>query len=308
MRTTTPTRALTATAALAALLLALPAAAQSAGDVEVVDSAFQPAEVTIDAGGTVTWTQTGNLPHSVTADDGSFDSHSDCSGGSGCMGAGDTFSETFDEPGEHAYYCRIHGAPGGVGMSGVVTVAAVGAGPTEPAQPTETTPPAETPEPTEQPGGEAEVTGSLVAPDQSGEGSTVLVDEVTISGATGFVVVHADADGAPGTVLGHVAIAEGTSRDVAVRLDAPLTGDATVWPMLHVDAGQVGVYEFPGPDGPVTADGAVVMSPVAVTLAAADDDTDAGSLPRTGTPLGLLALAAMAALAGGAVAVRRRTA
>ena len=33
----------------------------------------------------------------------------------------------FDNAGQYAYYCRIHGAPGGVGQAGVITVMAAGA-------------------------------------------------------------------------------------------------------------------------------------------------------------------------------------
>jgi plastocyanin len=86
----------------------------SSATVQVVDNAFQPKQVEMDAGGTVVWQQTGELPHTVTADDGSFDS--------GEMGQGDTFSHTFPAPGTYPYYCEFHGAPGGQGMSGVVVV------------------------------------------------------------------------------------------------------------------------------------------------------------------------------------------
>ena len=92
------------------------AAAGQAGSVtvQVVDNAYQPKQVEIDSGGTVVWQQTGELPHTVTADDGSFNS--------GEMGQGDTFSHAFQSPGTYPYYCEFHGAPGGVGMSGVVVV------------------------------------------------------------------------------------------------------------------------------------------------------------------------------------------
>jgi plastocyanin len=83
-------------------------------EVEVVDSAFEPEEVEISAGTTVVWTQTGSLPHTVTADDGTFDS--------GDMSSGDTFEYTFEEPGTYPYYCAYHGGEGGEGMSGVITV------------------------------------------------------------------------------------------------------------------------------------------------------------------------------------------
>lgn len=82
--------------------------------VEIVDFDYQPGAITIKAGDTVTWTQTGEEPHTVTADDGSFDS--------GELDTGGAFSMRFDEPGTYGYYCTLHGGPGGEGMSGVVTV------------------------------------------------------------------------------------------------------------------------------------------------------------------------------------------
>jgi plastocyanin len=286
-------------AAAALLLQAAPAAAQSTTEVDIQDSTFATADVTIEVGDTVTWTQTGSLPHSVTADDGTFDSSPDCAGGSECLGEGGVFSHTFDEPGEYAYYCRVHGAPGGVGMAGVVTVTAAGSEPGDGAD--------------EDTGMDAEVTGSLTLADQTGDGNSVIVGEATISGSNGWIVVHGDDGGAPGAVLGHVALPEGTSSDVEVPLDEPLTADATVWPMLHVDAGEAGVYEFPGADGPVTADGDVVVAPLSYTVEAAggtdsaDDGSDDGSLPVTGVPLVALALAGFLALSGGTVAIRRRS-
>jgi plastocyanin len=83
-------------------------------EVTIVDSSFQQREITINTGTTVEWTQTGSLPHSVTADDGAFDS--------GTLQNGDTFQHTFDEPGRYPYHCEFHGAEGGTGMAGVIVV------------------------------------------------------------------------------------------------------------------------------------------------------------------------------------------
>jgi plastocyanin len=88
--------------------------------VDVVDSAFEPAEVTIKVGETVVRMQRGGLPHSVTADDGSFDSHPNCP--PACMSPGQQYPRTFTQPGTFRYYCKVHGGPGGSGMAGVVTV------------------------------------------------------------------------------------------------------------------------------------------------------------------------------------------
>ena len=113
--------------ALAAISTALlfPATVARAADaaVDVQDNAFAPAEVTVSVGDTVTWTQTGSNPHSVTADDGSFDSHPNCSFATGeCMQQGQTYEQVFNTPGRVQYYCRIHGGPLGTGMSGVIVV------------------------------------------------------------------------------------------------------------------------------------------------------------------------------------------
>jgi plastocyanin len=88
--------------------------AQTGPTVTVVDSAYQPREVEVSPGTTVVWQQEGELPHTVTADDGSFDS--------GTMGQGDTYTRTFPQAGTFPYYCEFHGAPGGQGMAGVVIV------------------------------------------------------------------------------------------------------------------------------------------------------------------------------------------
>lgn len=71
----------------------------------------------------VIWEQVGHQPHSVTADDETFDSNPDCSplNSDKCMTAGDDLSFTFDEPGTYKY-CRVHGLPSGTGMVGTITV------------------------------------------------------------------------------------------------------------------------------------------------------------------------------------------
>jgi uncharacterized repeat protein (TIGR01451 family) len=61
---------------------------------------YQPNPITVKAGDTVTWTNSGSLAHSVTADDNSFDS--------GLVNAGSTFSHTFSAAGTFAYHCTPH--------------------------------------------------------------------------------------------------------------------------------------------------------------------------------------------------------
>ena len=74
--------------------------AQDSSAVSIVDFAFQPASIMIASGTTVTWTNTGNAPHTATADDGSFDS--------GQLTNGQTFSQTFSTPGTFTYHCNVH--------------------------------------------------------------------------------------------------------------------------------------------------------------------------------------------------------
>jgi hypothetical protein len=111
----------------------------------------------------------------------------------------------------------------------------------------------------------AAVTGSLDAADQTGDGTSITVKSVTITGSSGFIAIHADANGSPGPVVGHVAVPEGASSDVVVPLDAKSPTGA-YWPMLHVDAGTVGTYEFPGPDGPVKSGADIVMKQITLTV------------------------------------------
>lgn len=88
--------------------------APAAANVSAVSNRFDPQDLTFPAGTTVIWTNQGFLPHTVTADDGAFDS--------GTLNPGDTFQFTFDQPGTYPYHCRFHGGSGGVGMSGTITV------------------------------------------------------------------------------------------------------------------------------------------------------------------------------------------
>lgn len=99
-------------AAFAALTLATSDGLQAGGAaVSAVDLAFQPASVEIPEGGTVSWSNAGQLDHTVTSTDGSFDS--------GILPPGGGFAHTFTSAGAFAYTCTIHPQ-----MTGTVTVVA----------------------------------------------------------------------------------------------------------------------------------------------------------------------------------------
>jgi plastocyanin len=75
-----------------------PAAGGSA--VSIKNFAFNPGSITVAAGTTVTWTNDDTTGHTVTADDGSFDSKT--------VAAGATFSQAFATAGTFTYHCTIH--------------------------------------------------------------------------------------------------------------------------------------------------------------------------------------------------------
>jgi plastocyanin len=68
--------------------------------VEIVDFAYSPETVTVAAGGKVIWRNEDSAEHTVTLDDGSFES--------GDLAEGKLKSESFKDPGSFAYHCRIH--------------------------------------------------------------------------------------------------------------------------------------------------------------------------------------------------------
>ena len=100
------------------------------------------------------------------------------------------------------------------------------------------------------------MTPSVTVSDQPITNDTVTIAKVVNNGP-GWIAIHADNNGAPGPVLGHAAVKDGENDNVVVTL-AAAGRTPTLYAMLHTDAGVVGTYEFPGPDVPVTVNGAVV--------------------------------------------------
>ena len=105
-----------------ALVLSLAVLVSLAGDVHAADSQvtivqpsdamslkYEPSSLTVTAGTTVTWVNTGSTAVTVTSPDGLFDSETIAAGGS--------FSYTFDTPGTFRYFCVPYPH-----MKGVITV------------------------------------------------------------------------------------------------------------------------------------------------------------------------------------------
>jgi len=265
--------------ALVALFALLPVAgaaprAAETKNVSIKDFAFDPKTITVNVGDTITWKNDGQAEHTAQADDGSFDS--------GDLAAGKSFSFTFTKAGTFAYYCKYHGAKGGSGMSGTVTVGEAAA----PAAPAAGTP-----------------TGTVDAADQPVVDGSINVADVN-AGQDGFIVAHLDEGGKPGKVIGHTAVKKGDNKDVKIKLEQDVAAGGKLWPMLHIDAGAIGTYEFPGPDAPVIVNGNIIMKQIAIKAAGAP-----AGLPRTGGtdgPTGLLLGALALLLAGALLTLRMR--
>jgi plastocyanin len=88
--------------ALAGLFLAAPAtgaAAQAAAEeARIVDFDFAPRNLTVDAGTTVTWSNTGERPHTASDRGGTFDTKP--------IAPGASAEVTFSAPGTYFYFCR----------------------------------------------------------------------------------------------------------------------------------------------------------------------------------------------------------
>lgn len=278
--------------ALTALFALMPAAgaaprAQETKNVNIQNFAFDPLTISVNVGDTVTWKNSDQAPHTATAVDKSFDS--------GRLNQGQEFSFTFTKAGTFQYVCAFHDRM----QAGTIEVKEVAAAPQPAAQPAA---PAAQPAPT----------GSVEVADQAVSNRTITVANVT-SSVDGWIVAHLDEGGAPGRVLGQTAVKAGENRDVQIALSEDVPVGGALWPMLHVDAGTVGTYEFPGADVPIRANGDVVMKKLTVTDTsgqAAAAPAAPAALPRTAgeeAPLALFLLAALTALLAG-VALRARRA
>ena len=83
--------------------------AKSQVQVLIQDYAFKAPTITVSSGTEVDWTNKDDDPHTVTADDASFDSKG--------LDQGDVYRHVFLKPGKYPYHCAAHPF-----MKGVVVV------------------------------------------------------------------------------------------------------------------------------------------------------------------------------------------
>ena len=100
---------------MALLVAGVTASAVRAATVEVkIDNfTFNPQQITVKAGDTVTWINHDDIPHTVTSKTMAFRSKA--------MDTDDKFSFTFATPGKFAYFCSLHPH-----MTGTIVVEAAG--------------------------------------------------------------------------------------------------------------------------------------------------------------------------------------
>lgn len=102
MRKIIPYASVAALALFLALLVGCSGAKASAGGTQAITVAatgFSPADVTVKVGTTVTWTNHDTTVHTVTSDNGDFDS--------GQMQPGGKYAYTFDKRGTYQYRCLV---------------------------------------------------------------------------------------------------------------------------------------------------------------------------------------------------------
>jgi plastocyanin len=168
-------------------------------------SKFVQSTINIDPGTTVKWTATGGLPHTITAD-GCADSRAGaCTFDSGTETfvradtARSTYEFKFNNPGIYSYFCRIHGAPGGVGQSGIIVV---GAGGAEPKTASQLRP---------------NVSAVIYSPS---EGQTIAGDKVNVRLGANGANLRAPVNGQTDPLYGHFNLVLDTTVDMANQIGA----------------------------------------------------------------------------------------
>jgi len=133
---------------------------------------------------------------------------------------------------------------------------------TQPAQPEQPTPQAQGQQPMD-----AGVMASIAVNDQISGNGNVTIQQVTIP-EQGFLVIQQELLGVPGPIIGQVSVPAGTTENVVVPLTVEAAPDSQLFASLYRDAGQPGVFEFPGADTPIVTNNQSVVESFIVSRAA----------------------------------------
>jgi amicyanin len=85
---------------LVGLFLAVAPARAADVEVKIDNFVYNPQQITVKAGTTVTWTNHDDIPHTVTSSTGAFRSKA--------LDTDDKFTFTFTTPGTYKYFCALH--------------------------------------------------------------------------------------------------------------------------------------------------------------------------------------------------------
>lgn len=141
------------------------------------------------------------------------------------------------------------------------------------ATPTAVTTPTITPSPQPTPTATRQPSPTPILPSVEVEDQTLrddgrlIIPAVTVP-EPAWLVIHAEREGQVGEVLGYAAVEAGRNEAVEVVIE-PLAATDRLAAVLHVDAGTMGTFEFPGPDEPLLENGAAVWQSFAIERAMA---------------------------------------
>ncbi len=133
-------------------------------------------------------------------------------------------------------------------------------------------------------GGGSGVKPVVVVNDQEVVNGKVTIAQVDSPGP-GWVAIHIQGEGGePGVDIGFSHVEPGSNKNVIVTVD-PKRVTPIMYAMLHMDAGEVGTYEFPGSDGPQEVDGQMIAPPFSSTGAQANAaPTTSAATPAPASP------------------------
>ncbi len=158
-----------------------------------------------------------------------------------------------------------------------------------------------------------EATASASISDQSSDGSTVTVDEATLSRG-GFVTIH-DGSLLDGEALGSVRgtsdyLEAGSHSDIEIELDDPYEESGTAIAMPHRDTNDNQEYDFVSSEGEadapyLTEGGDAVVADASLTVESMDEGMNEETDTSDGDGAGFGAVVALVAVVGAVLAARR---